>query len=73
MKIIKVEGMNCSRCQARIEEAVKKVEGVKSVKTDLKNKEVKVKGEVTSEVLQTVITETGYKVVSIAEKKGLFN
>ena len=43
MKVIKVEGMNCSRCQARIEEAVKKVDGVKSVKTDLKNKEVKVK------------------------------
>ena len=72
MKVIKVEGMNCPRCQARIEDALKIVEGVKSVKIDLKNKEVKVKGEVNSETLESIIIETGYKVVSITEKKGLF-
>lgn len=73
MKIVKVEGMHCPRCQARIENAVSKLENVKSVKTDLKKQEVKVKGEVTSDLLKGAIEEAGYTVIDITEKKGLFS
>lgn len=73
MKIIKVDGMNCSKCQARVETALKNVEEVKSVKINLKEKEVRVKGDVKDELLINAITGAGYVVVNIKEKKGLFS
>ena len=72
-KIIEINGMNCPKCQARIEGALSKVEGVKSVKTDLKKKTATVTTEVENEILTKVVTDLGYTVVGVNVKKGLFN
>lgn len=72
-KIVEISGMNCPKCQARIENAVKALEGVKSVKTDLKKKTATVSGDVSTEILQKAIVDAGYTVVNITEKKGLFS
>lgn len=72
-KIVEISGMNCPKCQARIENAVKALEGVKSVKTDLKKKTATVSGDVPTEILQKAIVDAGYTVVNITEKKGLFS
>jgi copper chaperone CopZ len=72
-KIIKIEGMSCGHCQARVEKALNGIEGV-DAKVDLKKKAavVNLKSEVSDEILSHTVTEAGYEVVSIEEKKGLF-
>jgi len=35
-KVIKVSGMTCEHCKARVEKALSSVDGVKSAKVDLK-------------------------------------
>lgn len=71
-KIIEISGMNCSKCQARIENALNSLDGVKSVKTDLKKKIAIITTDLNDEILAKAIVDAGYTVLSITEKKGLF-
>ena len=72
-KVIEINGMTCSHCQARVEKALNGIDGVEA-KVDLKKKQatVQITKDVSDETFKSVIEETGYEVVSIAEKKGLF-
>ena len=60
--IIKVNGMMCTHCKARVEEVCKNVAGVSDAVVDLQNKLVTVTGGDVSE-LKKVITDAGYEVV----------
>lgn len=62
--IIKVEGMMCPHCKARVEEACKGVAGVVDAVVDLQEKQVCVTGDVSVEELRKAITEAGYEVIS---------
>ncbi|BCJ95630.1 hypothetical protein acsn021_31990 [Anaerocolumna cellulosilytica] len=72
-KIIKIEGMSCGHCQAKVEKVLNALDGVEA-KVDLKKKAatVNLHSEVSDTILRDVVTEAGYEVVSIEEKKGLF-
>lgn len=72
-KLIKIEGMSCGHCQARVEKALNAIEGVEA-KVDLKKKAaiVNLKKDVSETVMKEAIVEAGYEVVGIEEKKGLF-
>jgi copper chaperone CopZ len=72
-KIIKIEGMSCGHCQAKVEKVLNALDGVEA-KVDLKKKAATVNllSEVSDTILRDVVTEAGYEVVSIEEKKGLF-
>ncbi|NLP25762.1 MAG: heavy-metal-associated domain-containing protein [Clostridiales bacterium] len=72
-KIIKINGMSCGHCQAKVEKALAGLNGV-SAKVDLKKKQaiVELNSDISEQVLKDTITEAGYEVVSITEKKGLF-
>lgn len=72
-KVIKINGMSCGHCQARVEKALASLDGV-SAKVDLKKKQATVdfSSDITDEMLKDTVTEAGYEVVSITEKKGLF-
>jgi len=72
-KIIEINGMSCGHCQARVEKALNAIDGVEA-KVDLKKKiaTVNLKTEIDDEILRNVVSEAGYEVVSISEKKGLF-
>lgn len=72
-KIIKINGMSCEHCSARVEKALGAVGGVEA-KVDLKKKQavVNLSSDVSDEILKNAVTEAGYEVVSIEEKKGLF-
>ena len=72
-KVIEIEGMTCGHCQARVEKVLNEIEGVKA-KVDLKKKQavVNITADVEDVTLKEVITEAGYEVKSITEKKGLF-
>ncbi len=72
-KIIKIEGMTCSHCQARVEKALNSISGV-NAKVDLKKKAAVVSfdADVSDATFKDAVTEAGYELVSIEEKKGLF-
>lgn len=68
-KTLIVEGMSCGHCVARVEKALKMVDGVSAVEIDLSKKMVSVEmsQDLANELLRDVIDEAGYDVVSISE------
>lgn len=61
--IIKVNGMMCPHCQARVESVCKGVDGVTDAVVDLQLKQVTVKGNPDVETVKKLIIEAGYEVV----------
>lgn len=65
---IKIDGMNCDHCAAKVEKAVSELDGVEKIKVKLKDAEAKIKFDETKVPLDkvlTVITELGYEASSI--------
>lgn len=64
---IKVEGMVCTGCENRVQNALKTVKGVKEVKADHTTGAVKVvsKKEIEKEILKQKIEDIGFKVNEI--------
>ncbi len=61
--VIKVEGMMCSHCKARVEQVCKAVEGAADAVVDLQAKQVTVTGNASVEALKKAITDAGYEVI----------
>lgn len=70
-RVLTIEGMTCGHCSARVEKALHALPGVKA-KVNLNKKQAIVSGDASDEQLTKAVTDAGYKVVSVAEKKGLF-
>lgn len=67
--------MSCEHCQARVEKVLNAIDGV-SAKVELKKNRAVVnlaKDGINDTTLKEAVTEAGYEVVSITEKKGLFS
>ena len=64
-KTIKVEGMMCPHCEARVKSALEAIEGVASAEPDHKSGcvTVKLSSDVATEVLADAIVAQGYNVV----------
>ena len=64
-KIIMVEGMQCEHCASKVEESLKKVQDVKSVKVSFKDSKVilKYKGDLDLGSISKIISDLGYSVV----------
>lgn len=63
--VIKVEGMMCSHCKARVENVCKAVAGTIDAVVDLEAKNVTVTGTSTKEALKKAILDAGYEVVDV--------
>ena len=61
--VIKVEGMMCPHCKARVEGVCKAVPGAVDAVVDLQAKQVTVTGEASVDALKKAITDAGYEVV----------
>lgn len=61
--IIKVEGMMCTHCKARVEQVCKDVPGTVDAVVDLNEKQVTVTGSADLDALKKAITEAGYEVI----------
>ena len=61
--VIKVNGMMCPHCKARVESVCKEIAGVTDAVVDLQEKQVTVTGEANLESLKKAITDAGYEVV----------
>ena len=61
--IIKVNGMMCPHCKARVESVCKQIEGTLDAVVDLQEKQVAVTGTPDMDLLKKAITDAGYEVV----------
>lgn len=70
-KTIFIEGMSCGHCSKRVEEALKSVNGVKSVSVSLEEKkaEVVLKEDVSDDALKTAVEDIGFEVINIETNK----
>jgi uncharacterized protein len=59
---IKVSGMSCKNCARKVTEAVKKLNGIKSVDVDVKKGTVRVEGSVSPDEVKKAIENAGYTV-----------
>ena len=68
-KTIYIEGMSCSHCQRKVEEALKKQREVKEVKVDLANKkaELILNRDLRDDDIKEIIEDLGYEVRKIEE------
>ena len=62
--VIKVNGMMCPHCKARVESVCKAVEGTVDAVVDLQEKQVTVTGNASVDALKKAIADAGYEVVS---------
>ena len=67
IKTIFIEGMSCGHCSKRVEDALKSVNGVKSVKDSLEEKKADVilKNDVDNEILKNAVEDVGFEVVNV--------
>ena len=61
--VLKVEGMMCSHCKARVEKVCKAVPGTVDAVVDLAAKTVTVTGSADPQALKQAITDVDYQVV----------
>ena len=68
-KVLVVEGMMCEHCAAHVEAAVSKIDGVKSVKVDLKKKTAtaKVDRDISRDEFEKAVSGAGYKLVEVQD------
>ena len=60
MEQYNVTGMSCAACQARVEKAVSKVEGVDSCSVSLLTNSMGVEGNAAPEDIIRAVTDAGY-------------
>ncbi len=60
---IKIEGMMCKHCEAKVRDTILGLQGVEGVEINLKKGTAKIKGTVQEDVLKTAIENAGYKVI----------
>jgi len=60
--ILRIPDMTCEHCKRTIEKIIKKLDGVRDVRINLKTKEVEVTGNVSKETIITAIEEAGYSI-----------
>ena len=58
---IRINGMSCSHCQARVEKGLSELDGVTSVRVDLPTDTATVVGDVTEDRLRTALDDLGYE------------
>lgn len=61
--VIKVEGMMCTHCKARVEQVCKAVPGTQDAQVNLEEKNVTVTGTADVAAVKKAITDAGYEVV----------
>ena len=61
--VLKIEGMMCGHCKARVEKALKAVAGVETVEVSLENKTATVTGKADPALLRQAVIDAGYQII----------
>lgn len=69
-KLIKIKGMTCGHCSARVEKMLKGVEGVSDAVVDLEgeNAIVNLSAPVDNDLIKEAVDDAGYEVIEILEQ-----
>ena len=69
-KIIRIEGMRCMHCAARVKKALEAIEGVETADVSYENgtAEVRLATEVKGEALRSAVEALKFRVTEITEK-----
>jgi copper chaperone CopZ len=68
-KIMKIEGMHCEHCYARVHNALNSIEGISAKVNGRKGEvEIKIENKIDDSVLMKVVDDLGYKAVSVNDK-----
>ena len=61
--VVKIDGMSCSHCAKRVEDGLKKIDNVKTVKVDLNNKKATVtyKDSIDTDMIEKTINELEFE------------
>src|SRR3712207_518923 len=57
---LRIEGMTCASCVARVEKALKRVAGVEDVAVNLATEEARIRGAAPSTALVAAVEDAGY-------------
>ena len=65
--VVKINGMSCEHCAKKVEKGLEKVDNVKSVKVDLKNKNatLRYKDNIDLNQVKNIIDELEYEYVGV--------
>ena len=68
--IIIVEGMNCAHCTKTVEDKLKELDNIKSVKANFQNKKViiKYKNNIDIRLIEKQVNDLGYKFIRVENK-----
>ncbi len=72
-RVIEVDGMCCKRCAERAEKKLQLLDGVSGAKANFKKGVIFVETTLADEALAACVTEAGFTVKEIRERKGIFN
>lgn len=69
-KLVKIKGMTCGHCSARVEKMLKGLEGVTDAVVDLEgeNAIINLSAPVSDELIKEAIDDAGYDVIDIQEQ-----
>ncbi len=62
-QVLKIEGMMCEHCKARVEKALREVPGVSEVSVNLKKKTATISGDASASDLKQAVINAGYTVI----------
>ncbi len=71
-RVIEVEGMCCKRCAERAEKKLLLLDGVTGAKANFKKGIIFVETVLSDDALSDCVTEAGFTVKEIYERKGIF-
>ena len=72
-RIIETEGMCCKKCAERVEKKLLLCDGVSGARANYKKGTVLVETTLKDEELISIVTEAGFTVVRVRERKGIFD
>ena len=63
--IVKIEGMHCAHCSARVKNAIEEIKGAR-VEVDLENKQAVIDAseDISDELLENTINDLGFEFIS---------
>ena len=64
-KTLKIEGMMCAHCEARVKKSLEEIDGVKSaeVSHEKGTAEIRLSKDVSDDILKKAVEDQGYKVI----------
>ena len=72
-RIIETEGMCCKKCAERVEKKLLLSDGVSGARANYKKGTVLVETSLSDEELTAIVTEAGFAVTKVRDRKGIFD